>query len=790
MLSSFVGLLLTWSLLAQVPADTTFKSATDTTLKASSDTTFKVATDSTIKASSSTAFMSTTDTTIKAPSDTTLKTSVDSALVSALDSTLVSMADSTLISPLDSTLISPLDSTISSVMDSTAVSSDSLSSAPKLSEKERKRMVRDSIKAVKDSIRRATPRILNTCALPDSLYYKKIIAWNTNTYFNKLNRVKVDTTYNDWHTEYPFFKEDINATYLGVVGSATQNFDYFKRRELDIAPFYAPYLTYTYTPETIPMYNTKTPHTVLAYWGTLFDYQDKEESSMKFLHTQNISPKLNLQMEYHNYGGKGLLVNEATNNRTFTLTANYLGENYVANGGFINNSVRRKENGGVYNTKEVTDTTLDAKTIMTNLSSASNKYTKRSFFLSHSYGVPIRFKKDLDSLGRDSIAAGEGTMAYFGHYAEYSIYSKFYSDRIGNGDTRGKDFYHDKFYINPTTSADSLRVTDFTNRVYAILQPWASDAIVSKIEGGVGFQFLNYFSFGPNSYIDRNSNINLSNTYVYGSVNGKFRKYFSWEGFGRYTLLGYNSNDMEIDIHGTFSFYPFKNRGEGIDLVGRFYTSLKRPDYYSNHLYSNHYVWDNNFKKVSKSKIEGYLKIPKWKMEAHFGYALIGNNIYYDTLGVIRQNENITNVISGYLQKDFKLGILHLDNKALLQFSSDNKTLPLPLLALNLRYYIEFDVVKNAMRAQLGAETTFTTSYYAPAYSPALGQFHNQNRELVGNTPYIDIFANIQWKTASIFLKCTNMAEGWPSGDYFSAYQYIKPKRTFKVGIFWPFFVK
>ena len=87
----------------------------------------------------------------------------------------------------------------------------------------------------------------STCAFPDSLYYEKILAWNTNTYFNKQERIQVDTTFNDWYTEYPFFHEDVNATYLGVIGSASQNFNWFKRRDLDVAPFYAPYLPYTYT---------------------------------------------------------------------------------------------------------------------------------------------------------------------------------------------------------------------------------------------------------------------------------------------------------------------------------------------------------------------------------------------------------------------------------------------------------------------------------------------------------------------------------------------------------------
>ena len=177
-------------------------------------------------------------------------------------------------------------------------------------------------------------------------------------------------------------------------------------------------------------------------------------------------------------------------------------------------------------------------------------------------------------------------------------------------------------------------------------------------------------------------------------------------------------------------------------------------------------------------------------MSAYFGYALVNNNIYYDTLGIIRQTPELVNVMSAYLQKDFKLWKFHFDNQILFQMSSNQESIPLPMLALHLRYYFQFDLVKNVMKVQVGADGTFTTSYYAPAYNPATGQFHNQVSEKIGNTPYIDVFANFQWKTASIFLKFTNANQGWPTADYFSAYHYIKPKRAFKVGIFWPFFVK
>ena len=246
-----------------------------------------------------------------------------------------------------------------------------------------------------------------------------------------------------------------------------------------------------------------------------------------------------------------------------------------------------------------------------------------------------------------------------------------------------------------------------------------------------------------------------------------------------------------MDAHVGVSFYPFKDKSEPITLYGRFNTSLKEPDWYSQHYYSNHYVWNNDFGKTSTTKVEAELEIPKWDMEAYFGYALVNNYLYNDTLGTVRQHTGLINVMSAYLQKDFKIWWFRLDNQILFQYSSDRNVLPLPMFTFHVRYYLEIEAVKNVLTLQLGADARLNTPYYAPAYNPALGTFQLQTKELIGYNPYIDIFLNMQWKRVNIFLKVINVGEGWPNGaQTFSAYHYIRPTLGFKVGIHWPFYIE
>ena len=696
----------------------------------------------------------------------------------------------------------------------------------------RKLEIKDSIRAYKDSIIEVTPRILNTFAVPDSMHYKRIITWNADRRFHNLNGLREqvsDTSYNKNFYDYPFLKEDINATWLGVAGSPVQLYDFFKRKDEDGAIFFTPYQSWTYSPETLPQFNTKTPYTELCYWGTLFANQEKEESNIRILTTQNITPKFNFMLYYHNFKGNGMLKREDTSNRTAAISANYLGERYLMHTGFIYNKIERSENGGMIDNTWIKDTLVDAREIDVYLKDAANKLKKRTLFLDQSYRIPFTFldknvraqrkEEKLEAARRDSImASGDSlaieaylakaeiseneekkeaeadtlitdvTTAFIGHSSEWTVFRKKYTDNITDAD--GKEFYHDRFFLNPTRSSDSLRVMRLENRVFIRLQPWSDDAIVSKIDVGIGDKLLSYFAFTPESYLTGPQNIPLNSVYLYAGANGQYKNYFKWNANGDYTFAGYEINDFGIDGNIIANFYPFRrHKTSPITLTGHFETNLREPDYYEQHLYTNHFKWDNNFSKISTTKVEAKVEIPRWKLGASFGYALLDNNIYYDTLGIVRQNKAPMSVMTAELRKDFHLGPLHLDHKAMFQLSSNEEVMPLPKLALNLRYYVQFDVVKNVMQMQIGANAWYTTLWYAPAYNPVLGVFHNQNQEMYGNCPYVDVFANIQWKRVSVFVKGVNINMGWPfkTVDYFTADGYIGPQRAFKFGITWPF---
>ena len=763
--------------------------------------------------------------------DSTTRAMVRDSLMQACDTLELMKLDSLYIKDSTETAIAKFNAWYASLTKKERKKYDYEQALPaKIAALNRKMEVKDSIKAAKDSVIAATPRILETFAIPDSMQYKRIITWKEDRHFHDVNLQKFDTTYNYHFNEYPYYGEDINTTWLGVSGSPEQTYNYFKRADTDNAIFYTALQRYSYSPETLPNYNTKTPYTELAYWGTLFANKEKEESNIKVLTTQNILPELNLTLEFRRYGGNGILKREDTNNRNVVIAGNYMGKRYLMHTGFIYNKVARSENGGVVDNFWIRDTTVDAREIDVYLKDASSTTKKNTVFLDQSYRIPFTFIENLkgrkerkqqealrasimesgDSLAIAALLQKEAeeleekeaaadtvnnniTTAIIGHSSEYSVFRRIYQDNIDKNDEFGRKFFNDRFYLNPTRSADSLRVMKFENRFFIRLQPWKSDGIVSKLDVGIGDKLANYFSFKTSDYIQGSSNTLLNSTYLYAGAKGQYKKYFTWDAKGEYTFLGYEMNDFGVHANLGFSAYPFRrDKNSPLTLKAHFETTLKEPDYYEQHVCTNHYRWDNDFGKISSTKIGATLEIPRWDLNASFDYALLSNNIYYDTLGIVRQNPEPMSVMTASLQKNFKIWKLHLDHQALFQLSSNKDVLPLPMLALNLRYYLQFDVVKKVMQMQIGANAAFTTKWYAPAFNPVLGVFHNQNVEEYGNCPYIDAFVNIQWKRACIFVKVVNVNMGWPnkSADYFSAAGYIAPQRAIKFGIFWPFYIQ
>ena len=666
-------------------------------------------------------------------------------------------------------------------------------------------------KAYRDSVFEATPRILSTYFLPDSMQYKRIVSWTHSRDFHDLTILDAEKSedFNYRFNDYPFLRKDVNATWLGTAGSPVLYNNFFNRKSEEGEMFYDALEPWSFSAQSLPMYNTKTPYTELAYYGTLFQSEQTTSHNIHILTTQNIMPEWNVTVGFDRYGSEGMLANERTANKSLYAHTSYIGEKYLLHAGYISNNVSQNENGRIVDNFWIRDTTVDAREVEVYLKDASSNTVKKTVFVDQQYRIPLSFllnifkKKDKgqeeideephpeaeDPLALlDSTKAEENvTTAFIGHSSEFTRIYRKYQDRFSTN--QAKQFYSSAAYINPTSSYDSLGVTKFNNKVFIRLQPWAKEAIVSKLDIGVGLDILHYAKMDP-TYLHKQGSAPWTSGYLYAGAQGQFRNYFQWNALGHYSLLGNEAGDFDLSANALFQFYPFRRaRTSPIILDLGFSTALDEPGYYVQHMMVNHYKWENSFSKISTSKFQGTLSIPRWKLAASVNYALLVNNIYYDERSMATQNTDPMSVLSVTLDKELELfKFLHLDHRVLFQLSSKQDIVPLPTVSANARYYFQFGI-NNAMTMQLGANIFYYTKYNLQRWNPNIGIFYNQTETEYGNAPYIDLFANMKWQNACVFVKWENAGMGWPLGyaDYFSADGHIRTPRIIKIGLFWPF---
>lgn len=635
--------------------------------------------------------------------------------------------------------------------------------------------IKEEQQAIKDSITKNTPRILDTYAVADTMHYKRIIAWTADRDFQDLNVYVPDTSFNYHFYDYDFQRKDVNATWLGVAGSPVQTYNFFKREKYSGTGFWDSYGAWSYTPENFIQYNSKTPHTELAYFGTLMAGDEKESDNIHFLSTQNITPELNFSILYEKWGGGGILTNEKTANKTFGFGVNYLGKKYLLNTGYISNSISMGENGGIVDLSEIRDTTLESREVKVAMSNASSAVKKNTFYLDQQLRIPFNFINER-RLAKDStyVASDNITTAFIGHALEFSSYGR----RFTNGsltDTIGRKVLDNKLYIR--------------------LQPWTEESFISKMDIGIGDQVDKFHNVSATDTLSTIEN----DLYAYAGVSGGIGKAFDWKAKARFSFAGRRAGDFEASVAFDTRFYPFrKAKTSPLKLGASLSTSILLPEFYERHFYSNVnelFRWDNSLERNGVSKAELSIDIPHWKFSLDAGYALLSNYTYYNTTGLVQQSSDPISVLSASLRKEFVFwDKIHLDNRILAQYSSDQSALPLPALALNLKYFIQLPIQPGVMDMQIGLNGWWNTKWYSPQWNYITGTFANQDEWQYNNGPFFDLFINVQWKTCCIFIKAQNLGAGWPMdhADYFSAHRHIVTTGftpSLKLGIFWPFYI-
>lgn len=420
--------------------------------------------------------------------------------------------------------------------------------------------------------------------------------------------------------------------------------------------------------------------------------------------------------------------------------------------------------------------------------------------------IAVNGKAAADSLRALEAKAAQDTMwmkneyvpvTSFIHTMKFDTYRRIYQAY-----ETPKDFYADTF--NPAGNYPGDSIYDKTTHyriqnTFAIsllegFNKWAKAGLKAFVTSD-----LRHFTLPTETEIAKE--YNEHNLSIGGQLIKSQGKTLHYDATLETWLTGKDAGQMKIDADADVNFALF---GDTVRLQASGFFHRLNPTFYYRHYHSKHFWWDNDdMSKIIHTRIEGKFGYEKTKTTVRVAFDNIKNHTFFamgynvtddfgrtgNTLSVVQKSGAIS-LLTLELQQKLKLGPLHWDNVITYQKSSDDMALPVPDLNIYTNLFLRFKIAR-VLKCDFGADARFFTKYYAPDYSPALGQYAVQtgeNRTEVGNYPIVNVYANFHLQRTRFFVMMSHINAGQGKPDYFLAPHYPLNQRIFRFGVSWNFY--
>ena len=420
--------------------------------------------------------------------------------------------------------------------------------------------------------------------------------------------------------------------------------------------------------------------------------------------------------------------------------------------------------------------------------------------------IAVNGKAAADSLNALEAKAAQDTMwmkneyvpvTSFIHTMKFDTYRRIYQAY-----ETPKDFYADTFNPAGNYPGDSIydKTTHYRGRnTFAIsllegFNKWAKAGLKAFVTSD-----LRHFTLPTETEIAKA--YNEHNLSIGGQLIKSQGKTLHYDATLETWLTGKDAGQLKIDADADVNFALF---GDTVRLQASGFFHRLNPTFYYRHYHSKHFWWDNDdMSKIIHTRIEGKFGYEKTKTTVRVAFDNIKNHTFFamgynvtddfgrtgNTLSVVQKSGAIS-LLTLELQQKLKLGPLHWDNVITYQKSSDDVALPVPDLNIYTNLFLRFKIAR-VLKCDFGADARFFTKYYAPDYSPALGQYAVQtgeNRTEVGNYPIVNVYANFHLQRTRFFVMMSHINAGQGKPDYFLAPHYPLNQRIFRFGVSWNFY--
>lgn len=421
--------------------------------------------------------------------------------------------------------------------------------------------------------------------------------------------------------------------------------------------------------------------------------------------------------------------------------------------------------------------------------------------------INVDSKEMADSLAKVSAKAAADTMWMKDEYVPVTSFIHTMKldnyKRIYQAYNTPADFYADNYVAGPYTGdsiydkTSHLRLQNtFAISMHEGFNKWAKAGVKAFVTSD-----LRRFVLPSSDSNTATTSYNEHNLSVGGQLSKTEGKTLHYNVTAETWLLGEDLGQLKIDGAVDLNFPLF---GDTVTLAAKGFFHRNNPTFYYRHYHSRHFWWDNtSLSKELHSRVEGLFSYRKTNTTLrvafdeiqNYTYLAMGYNIADDhsrkgNTMEVRQKGGAITLLTLSLAQNFKLGPLNWENVITYQKSTDNDVLPVPDLNIYTNLYLRFKIAQ-VLKCDFGADGRYFTKYYAPDYSPALGQYAVQtgdNRVQTGNYPLVNIYANFHLKHTRFFVMMSHVNAGSGNRQYFLTPHYPLNQRVFRFGLSWNFF--
>lgn len=622
----------------------------------------------------------------------------------------------------------------------------------------------------------------------------KLYMWNVDQRLGSVQPIEVDTVYH--HFQNTNLVEGVTGhyNYLGNLGAPRHNRIFFERAEMAEDLFSQPYDFFIIQPDQFKFTNSNIPYTNLSY----FKAGDKVygEERFKSYFSVNVNKRLAFGFNFDYLYGRGFYASQSTAFFNGAGFASYIGNRYQLHAIYSNNSLKMRENGGITDDRYITNPEdmsegkkeYESMNIPVNMQNTWNRNHNLYFFLSHRYN--LGFMKKYRKSEKDTV----DTKEYIPVTSFIHTFKIERNRRRFLAKTEPENFYTNS-YIDAAASNDTTTYVGIKNTFGISLLEGFNKYAKAGLAAFISHQHRQYELMGkPVTENDKTTpgameRFTEQEVFVGGELSKKQGNFIHYDVSGEVGILDKALGQFRLKGEGDMNFRLTKK--DTVTLRGRVSISNTLPVFYMRHYHSNHFWWDNDsMEKEFKSRIEGQLDIPRWGTSLKAGVENVKNYTYFDSNGLPAQLSDNIQVVSATLTQNFRLGILHLDNEVTYQKSGNETVLPLPQLSLYHNLYLQTKLAKKVLSLQLGVDVRYFSGYYAPAYTPALGQYTLQadddKRVKIGDYPIVNVYANLHLKRTRFFVMAYHVNQS--TGKYFLTPHYPINQMMFKFGLSWNFY--